>query len=466
MINRVLIRIKTVQLLYAYLLIEKPFRLESQPSSPTKEKRFAYSLYLDMNYLMLKIAENVAAPNKSYPLLKSSYIANQGFQEAMKPLDANYASGSFPFKDVLASLTEKVSRSLPFKEYLKNSEDPGMKEKFWEDIYNHIILADPQLNEIIVAMQGYTLSGFERMKAMMTDTFRNFYATGSGLNESLQTLSLSMGKARELYLRLLDLPVELTALRSDQLELNKKKLLPTSEDINPNMRLADNKLARKISEDPDFNKYIEQYKISWISEDKELLEHLLKEILSSDIYQNYIVSSDFSLERDVLFWKDIFNEVILNDREFLEYLENKSVFWNDDLEITSTFLFKTFKNFEKDEAVSSHILPMYKDDEDAAFGAELFRYVISDKNYYRQLIDKASEGDKWEADRLAFMDVVVTMTALAEILHFPKIPLTVSINEYIEIAKSYSSSKSGAFVHGLLAKIISGLKEEGVLRDK
>lgn len=463
MINRVLIRIKTVQLLYSYLLVEKPFMLESQPSSPTKEKRFAYSLYLDLNYLMIKIADNVKGQHSSYPLKRSRYIQKIESQDQMKVLVAQNSKSPFQFESLVDELAHNVSQSLLYREYIKESTEEAVKDKFWQNIFNSIILPNEHLNRLIETRTGYSLSGMDRMKSMMEGTFRQFYTTGEGLSEALNTLSLSMNKARELYLRLLALPVELTSLRLEQLEANRKKLLATAEDLNPNMKFVDNILPAKIASDPLFESNVEENKITWLTEDKDLLQHLLSAILDSDIYNSYVSETSVSQENDIFFWREVFNEIILNDENFLEYLENKSVFWNDDLDITMTFLQKTFKNYEKIDKGSSAVLPMYKDEEDAGFGAELFRYVIKDKDYYKSLIEQGLSGDKWDADRLAFMDVVITMTALAEILHYPKIPLTVSINEYIEIAKSYSSEKSGGFVHGLLAKIISSLKEKGEL---
>lgn len=450
--------------MYSFLLVEKPFILESQPSAPTKEKRFAFGLYLDMNYLLLRIADSIKGQHSSYPLKRSRYIRKLESQDQMKVLRSQYADDSFPFESLVEELSKNISQSLLYREYIKGGTDEIVKDKFWQNVFNTIILPDTDLNKLIENRKDYSLSGVDRMKSMMDETFRQFYTTGEGLSEALNTLTLSMNKARELYLRLLALPVELTSLRMEQLETNRKKLLATAEDLNPNMKFVDNILPAKIAADPKFLMNVEEKKISWLSEDKELLQQLLTAIMNSEIYKKYINDVSSSHENDIYFWREIFNEVILNDVNFLEYLENKSVFWNDDLEIIMTFLQKTFKNYEKLSEGKSAVLPMYKDEEDANFGAELFRYVIKEKDYYKSLIEEGLSGDKWDADRLAFMDVVITMTALAEILHYPKIPITVSINEYIEIAKSYSSEKSGSFVHGLLGKIIARLKEKGDLK--
>lgn len=457
---------KTVQLLYSYLLIEKPFSLESQPSAPTKEKRFAYNLYLDLIYLMDKLAHQVVGKNKKYPLTQTRFILRVESDDRMKSMEIKYSGGNFPFAPVLSSLSEAIKESLLFREFEKNKDQGLVTDSFWENIFNNVIILNPQVNEIIKNIPGYSLSGVDRMKEMMDLTFKNFYASKDNISDALKTLEQSMNKARDLYMRLLALPVELTRLRLDQLEINKNKYLATSEDLNPNMKFVRNQIPELIEKNPEFEEYTEKNHLSWRAEDPELLNILLEAILDSEIYKNYEVDPGRDIRKDSDFWRDILVEVILNNRHFLEYLEDKSVFWNDDLEIMASFVLKTFKRLESVDTVSSAVMPMYKDGEhgkDAKFGAELFNYVVRNKDIYRKYIEDALIHEKWEADRMAFMDVIITMTALAEIINYPEIPLQASINEYIEIAKSYSSEKSGQFVNGLLATILPKLKEEGII---
>ena len=457
---------KTVQLLYSYLLVEKPFSLESQPSAPTKEKRFAYNLYLDFIYLLDRLAHIIPGKNKKYPLVQTRFIIKIENDDRLKSLNIKYSGDKFPFASVEGELAELIKNSLLFKEFEKNRESGLTTENFWENIFNSIILLNPGVNKIIQDLNGYSLSGVERTKAMMATTFSNFYSSKDNINDALKTLEVSLNKARDLYMRLLALPVELTRLRLDQLELNRRKLLATAEDLNPNMRFVQNQIPEAIENNRDFDEYIEKNHLSWKVEDPELLDILLKAILSSEIYEKYEASQEKNIKTDSDFWRDIFIDVILNNQHFLEYLENKSVFWNDDLEIMASFVLKTLKRFENPETVSTAVMPMYKDGnngKDARFGAELFNYVFRNKEIYRHYIEEALMHEKWETDRLAFMDIVIIMTALAEIINYPDIPLQVSINEYIEIAKSYSSAKSGQFVNGLLASILPKLKEEGII---
>lgn len=469
MINRVLIRMKTVQLLYSYLLVEKSFSLEGSPSAPTKEKRFAYNLYLETVNLMVDLAHKIVGKNKSYPLSTTRFILRSEDNETIKSLQAKYNGSSGPFSPIVDSLKDAIKESYLFKEFEKNREEGKGTENFWENIFKLIILPNHGYNEIVRTLPNYTIAGVERMKSMMQETFSNFYASQDNIDEALRTLERSMQTARDLYMRLLSLPVELTSLRRDQLAINRRKLLANEEDLNPNTRFISNEVPEIIENNPVFADYAESQHLSWRAEDPELLEILLKAILNSELYQKYLSEGSVDIKKDSEFWQDVITDIILQNESFLEYLENKSVFWNDDLEIMASFVIKTLKRIENPETRKDAVLPMYKDGDhgkDAKFGAELFRYVVVNKNIYRRYIQEVLENDKWEAERLAFMDVVIIMAALAEIINYPEIPLNVSINEYIEIAKSYSSAKSGQFIHGLLSALIPKLQEENVIRGK
>ena len=464
MINRVLIRIKVIQLLYSYLLIENHFMLESQPSAPTKEKRFAYGLYLDMIMLILRLSEYIEKRGGYKPLADTRFVKKILIDDKVKSLDLKYRHDAFPFQGLVSALAEQIKESGLYKNYLKDAgTEQGDDDQIWEKLVNLIILPNPALNAAFATRENYTLRGVERMKGMLADTFRNFYASRDNLDDALKTLGHSMMKARELYFRLLILPVELAHLREWQIEENREKYIPTAEDLNPNMRFVENGLVRALEDNPTIGAYCESNKLSWLPDYRGMLESILKEIMDSELYQEYMDFPATDFHMDCEFWRNVFKQIIFHNEEFLETLETESVFWNDDLDIIGTFVLKTFKRFEEDYPGADPVLPMYKDEEDASFGRILFTDVVRNKDVYRRYIDDCINSKHWDTERLAFMDVIVTMTALSEILNFPKIPLVVSINEYIEIAKSYSTSKSGAFVNGLLSTIIGRLQEEGKL---
>ena len=467
MINRILIRIKVIQILYSFLLVEKQFTLESNPSAPTKEKRFAYALYLDMLVLLIKVSGRIERRKGEYPLKETRFISRLMNDDTIKSLLAKYTNEPYPFAAVVSGLADAVQESGIYKKYLKDSSSElgSGQEHLWRDIFTMIVMADPKVGELMALRQNYTLRGVERMHGMMSRTFSNFLASQDNVSEVEQALLLSLDKARELYLRLLWLPVELTDLQDRIIDENRYKHLKSEEDINPNMRFVENQLVDALRRCETLQNEVANNKLSWMAEDPILLRKLLKSITSSEVYQNYMQAPATTLAADCELWRQLYKKVILDNEDFLQTLEDRSVFWNDDLEIISTFVLKSFRRVEE-QKWSEIVLDKFKDDEDRRFGSELLRYLYENKETYRRYIDEAIDRGKWETERLAFMDMVILETALAEIINFPKIPLVASINEYIELAKSYSSAKSGQFVNGILASVIKNLKNEGVITGK
>ena len=464
MINRVLIRTKVIQILYSFLLVEKQFTLESSPSAPTKEKRFAYSLYLDVLVLLIKVAGLIERRKGEYPLRDTRFIVRLKVDEVIKSQLSKYAAGGFPLEGVVAPLAEAIAESGIYKTYLKDLDKdvPAAEERVWKEIFDRVVMTDRQFLAAVAERQNYTLKGLERMQDMVNRTMVNFLASQDNVDEVEAALADSLSKARELYFRLLTLPVELTDMQERRLDENRFKFLPTDEDINPNMRFVENSVVAGLREDPRIVKYMKDNKdAAWYPADQVLLQHLLKAVTESQIYADYMAAPECDRHADAELWRQLLRNVILTDEQFLESLEEKSVFWNDDLEIMGTFAAKTFRRMEDEPATA--VLDQYKDEEDRTFGSQLLRYVYRNKDTYRSWIDEALTKERWDSERLSFMDVVIMETALAEIMNFHKIPLTVSINEYIELAKSYSSAKAGSFVHGILGAITARLKKERIL---
>ena len=460
MINRVLIRIKVIQMLYSYLLTEKLFMLESQPTPPTKEKRFAYKLYLDLLTLMIDISDSVEVKGKKYlPLKDNRFIKIILNDEKIKSNLAKNRISPYPYAELVGFLSDKIKDSAIFKNYIK-SQETGMLEdlKVWQDIFSLILVPDKSLNELISQQENFSMRGVERMREIMNTTFLNFSMSQDNIFDAIKTLRVSLGKAYELYYWLLLLPVELTNLREQQIDINKHKYLPSEEDLNPNLRFVENKFVEKLRSSDKFNEYVEKNKLCWNPENRILLNILLKSIIDSDIYREYMNADSSDLKSDCEFWRNIFKTIILESADLEEVLEEKSVFWNDDLDIVGTFVLKTIKKIETE--TDDFILPKFKDEEDSRFGEELFQYVIKNKEEYKEYINEFVKRESWDSDRLAFMDVILIQTSLAEILNFPKIPVNVSLNEYIEIAKYYSTPKSGLFINGILGAIIAKLRAD------
>lgn len=282
----------------------------------------------------------------------------------------------------------------------------------------------------------------------------------TSLREALKTLMQSMDKSYELYHSLLYLPVELTRLQELQLDNAKHKYLPSEEDLNPNMKFVENRFVAKMQENPMMQEYMKAVPFSW-SENEVFMRMILDRILNSEVYATYMAGGESDLAADCEFWRDVMRKEILSDENLAEILEEKSVFWNDDLDVIGTFVLKTIKRFG--EEGYNELLPQFKDDEDREYAEQLFLLSIENKERYMELLKQFVDKNSWDVDRLAFMDVVILLVALAEVEYVPSVPTKVTLNEYIEIAKYYSTAKSGQFVNGILNSIIIYLKKEGRL---
>lgn len=273
-------------------------------------------------------------------------------------------------------------------------------------------------------------------------------------------LFFSFEKSYELYHLLLTLMVELTDTQAARVEAARMKFLATPEEKNPNMRFVHNRFIEQLRNCNDYKDYHEKKPVTWTN-DPEFLRDFSERIVKSDIYKEYMEAPEDSYENDCEFWKKVVKNMFCTNEELLELLEQKSLYWNDDLEIITTFVLKTIKQFSEANGESQALLPMFKDDDDAEFAKELFRNTLLHGDEYRSYIENFIRN--WEIERVAFMDIVIMMVAMSEFYKFPSIPTRVTLNEYIELAKSYSTAKSGQFVNGVLNAIADNLKKEGVL---
>ena len=198
-----------------------------------------------------------------------------------------------------------------------------------------------------------------------------------------------------------------------------------------------------------------------VENEGDFIKNLCEQIMQSDIYKEYMSAETSSYDEDREFWRKIYKKIIVRNERLDGILEDQSLYWNDDREIVDTFVLKTIKRFDPKNGEKQELLPEFKDEEDKEFARRLFRRTILNEDYYRHLISDNSKN--WNIDRVAVMDVVIMQIALAEILSFPNIPVSVSLNEYVEIAKLYSAPKSGGYINGTLDGIVNQLKKEGKL---
>ncbi len=283
---------------------------------------------------------------------------------------------------------------------------------------------------------------------------------GKNLDTTEKELFFSLSKAYDLYNYLLLLMVAVTKQAEKKQLAGKNKLVPTKDELNPNTKFINNRFIAQLEINKQLDEFINAQKKTWDNE-PEFIKNLCDEIMNSDIYKEYMASNTSSYEEDRELWRKLYKKIIFNNTELDQVLEDQSLYWNDDKEIVDTFVLKTIKRFEEKNGAKQELLPEFKDEEDQDFARRLFRRSILNADYYRHLISENTKN--WELDRIAFMDVVIMQIALAEILSFPNIPVNVSLNEYVDIAKVYSTPKSGAFINGTLDGIVNQLKKDNKL---
>lgn len=283
---------------------------------------------------------------------------------------------------------------------------------------------------------------------------------GKNLDTAEKELFFSLSKAYDLYNYLLLLMVEVTKQANKRLNAAKNKLVPTKEELFPNTKFVENRFIAQLEVNKQLLEFSNNQKKTWENE-ADFVKTLCDKILESDIYKEYMASETSSYEEDRELWRKLYKNIIFNNIELDQVLEDQSLYWNDDKEIVDTFVLKTIKRFDEKNGAKQELLPEFKDEEDQDFARCLFRRTILNADYYRHLISENTKN--WDLDRVAFMDVVIMQIALAEILSFPNIPVSVSLNEYVEIAKLYSTPKSGGFINGTLDGIVNSLKKENKL---
>ena len=289
----------------------------------------------------------------------------------------------------------------------------------------------------------------------------SFYkGDGNSVPAAEKELFHSIERTYDLYFHLLQLSIEITQYAASRIESKRNKLRPSEEDLNPNTRFIDNSFIRQLTTNTQFVEYLTNQKLSWVNH-SDTIKQLYEELIKTDFYADYMNAAtvDYAADKDI--WRKIYKKICLQSEELDNSIEDQSIYWVDDLEIVISFVIKTIKRFDQSAKENQSLLPMFKDQEDADFARKLLRAVLTHGNEYRQMIDENTKN--WELDRIAYMDILIMQVALAEIMVFPTIPVNVTLNEYIEIAKNYSTEKSGTFINGVLDNIVGQLKKDNKL---
>ena len=281
------------------------------------------------------------------------------------------------------------------------------------------------------------------------------------LDNALKDLDACLDKTYELYHYLMRLPVELTHIQAMRLDEARNKYLPTQEELNPNMKFVNNRLVKALAENEQLDEFAQEHTVTW--NDDPIFERLmLDKVLKSDLYNDYMADDEDSFTADSLLWQQLMKQVIIPDENMADAIEQRSLFWTeDDLELVGQFVCKTFRRLA--EGADDAILPMFKDEEDSDFGKQLFGAAVTLMPESNTLIDGLLEESRWDKDRIVLMDRIIMCAALAELRTFDKIPTAVTLNEYIELAKNFSTAASGKFVNGILNNAVKQLRKDGVI---
>lgn len=299
-----------------------------------------------------------------------------------------------------------------------------------------------------------------RIKAMQT--IYAFNGTESDdIKKDERFLLQSLDSMYDLYLVILALLIETHKRAEDHLNKSQKKFLATQEEKNPNAKFVNNSVLQALRNNQELLDEIESRKLNFWYLDFEYVEIIFKAIVESDLYKEYMASTNSSFKEDKELVATIFSEIIAPNDKLYDYFEDKKITWVDDLPIVNTSILKLLKKVKKDSPESYFTPDLYKDLDDRDFAVDLLKKTLLNVSKYNEDISKKTKN--WDTERIASLDAVLLQMAICEFQKFPSIPVKVTINEYLEIAKEYSTPKSSIFINGILDKIVKEYTAEGKL---
>ena len=280
-----------------------------------------------------------------------------------------------------------------------------------------------------------------------------YYQNGNkNIDTAEKELFFSLSKAYDLYNHLLSLIVAVTREAQRRLEIAQARAKREGL-AEPSQKFVYNRFAIQLQENKALNEFIGNQKAVWA--DTPVPGQLFEAIEASQIYQDYMASSEDSYDADRELWRKLYKAFIQENADLDAVLEDQSLYWNDDKEIVDTFVLKTIKRFKEQNGAKEELLPEWDSDEEKDFARKLFRAAIMNEVEYQRFMSEISRN--WDLSRLAYMDIVIMQIAIAELMTFPNIPVSVTINEFVDIAKLYSTPKSGGYINGMLDAIARNL---------
>lgn len=301
-----------------------------------------------------------------------------------------------------------------------------------------------------------------RVKALLS-LYAYYSREDNDLPGAEKELVLSIEKTYDLYHFILLLVIEIADLAEDKIEQALQKNMPTYEDLNPNRRFIDNRLIAQLRSNKQLAKYIANKHLSW-SAYSHVVKSLFSTMLESEKYNEYMTSEKNDYHSDKAMVASIFSGIIPMSEELTVCLEELCIYWNDDLENVLMMVDRTLKKFTAKSDAEQQLVPLYKNVDDEEFVKRIFRKAITNEKSYEQLINENTPN--WEIERIATMDFLVMQLAIAEIVECDEVPVKVTLNEYIEVAKYYCTSKSSTFVNGTLDQIVKKMKESSLFEKR
>jgi len=285
-----------------------------------------------------------------------------------------------------------------------------------------------------------------RIKALQS--LYAYYTTGrEDMGRSEKELHFNIEKAFELYHYLLLLIIDLILYGESRIDLAKSKRIPTHDDLHPNHRFINNTFVDQLRNNSLLLRYVDQHKLNWANY-PELIREVYSQLLDSEEYTSYMSAEECGYAEDKKIIIQIFTHIVFPSELLTSILEEQSIYWNDDLEFITSMIIKTIKKFKESDGPDKSLMELYKAEEDRDYVVELYRQTIVHREEYVEYIKQNTRN--WDLDRIAFMDILIMQMAIAELIGFSTIPTKVTLNEYLEISKFYSTSKSNIFINGVL----------------
>ncbi len=303
---------------------------------------------------------------------------------------------------------------------------------------------------------------FLRVKVLQS-LYAYIVTENSSLDIAEKELDKSISETYDLEVYLFSSLLEMRDIAENQIEDAKGKFFPTEEEKNPNMRFVNNELLRQLSENTELTKAIEKLKINW-SDQRDLLKRILNKFKASNSYKDYMSKEEITYDDDKKAVIQLLKNYLLKNESFLDYLAELKLYWESDFQYVGLSFLKFLKEFKQSDSASKSITKSFGFDEKEIrdFALDLFRKCVSHYDEFDSMFDKHIEN--WDKERIAFMDTLIIKMGLVELVYCPEIPVRVTLNEYIEMAKEFSTERSNLFVNGLLDRFLIDLRASGKIR--